>query len=530
MQVINCLDNNEGKMKRLSIFLSAAFLLAFTHVCKPGMKGENEVSSVSCALIPQPVRTDYSSGHFMITETTGIFCPAMLEETAAIAAKQLGISRQVNTGRRRKGIFLAIDASLHHEGYHLNVNRGKIEITGGSTAGVFYALQTLHQLLGAEDLPSKVPCVTISDYPRFRWRGLMLDCSRTFQSPEYLKKTIDRIAFYKMNVLHLHLTDDQGWRLEIKSRSELTKKGSKFHPEYNEPERHQGFYSQEEMRDLIRYAGLKGITIVPEIEMPGHSTAVLVCYPELSCTGKMVDKIFPFFKGPSVTPDILCAGNEGTFALIKDVIDEIVEVFPSEFIHIGGDEAPKVRWEKCPKCQKRIKDEGLSDEKELQSYFISRVERYIYSKGRRLIGWSEIIEGGLTPNAAVMDWIGGAKEATEKGQDVVMSPTSHCYFDYPYTSISSERAYGFDPVKNLSQRQSVHILGLQANFWSHMDREPELVDKQLFPRLVSIAERGWSPSESADWDAFRNRLEKHLAILQQMGISYYKDDVSEFVR
>ncbi|NMC38123.1 MAG: beta-N-acetylhexosaminidase, partial [Bacteroidales bacterium] len=474
-------------MKRIYLLLLSALLVAFTYSCNPGTNGGNKVDFTAYPLIPKPVQIIYSHGHFNITENTGIFCPEKLEKTATIAAEQLGIKQPVNTGRKKKGIFLETDTSLNIEGYNLKVGRRKIEITGGSDAGVFYALQTLHQLSGFEGLPSDVPVVSISDYPRFSWRGLMLDCSRTFQSPEYLKKTIDRIAYYKMNVLHLHLTDDQGWRIEIKSHPELTEKGSKFHPEYNEPERHQGFYSREEMKDIIRYAGSKGITIVPEIEMPGHSTAVLVCYPELSCTGKMDDKIFPFFKGPGVTPDILCAGNEETFTLIEDVIDEIVEVFPSEFIHIGGDEAPKVRWEKCPKCQKRIRDEGLIDEKELQSYFISRVEKYINSKGRRLIGWSEIIEGGLAPNAAVMDWIGGAKEATEKGQDVVMSPTSHCYFDYPYTSINSERAYGFDPVKDLSEEQSEHILGLQANFWSHIDREPELVDKQLFPRLLSIA-------------------------------------------
>ena len=505
-------------------------MLAFTYSCKSVTNEENKVTDTSYPLIPQPVQIDYSPGHFTITENTGIFCPAKLEETATVAAEQLGIKKPVNTGRKRNGIFLAVDTSLHREGYNLKVAGRNIEIKGGSNAGVFYAIQTLHQISGSNGLPSDVPCIMVNDFPRFNWRGLMLDCSRTFQSPEYLKKTIDRIAYYKMNVLHLHLTDDQGWRIEIKSHPELTEKGSKFHPEYNEPESHQGFYSQEEMKDIIRYAGSKGITIVPEIEMPGHSTAILVCYPELSCTGKIADKIFPFFKGPGVTPDILCAGNEETFVLIEDVIDEMVEIFPSGFIHIGGDEAPKVRWEKCPKCQKRIKDEGLKDEKELQSYFISRVEKYINTKGRRLIGWSEIIEGGLAPNAAVMDWIGGAKEATEKGQDVVMSPTSHCYFDYTYKAISSEHAYSFDPVKGLTAEQSKHILGLQANFWSHIDREPELVDKQLFPRILSIAERGWSPSNITDWESFRKRLEKHFKVLQKMGINYYKDDVTESVR
>ena len=512
-------------MKRISVLLLSAFVLIVIYSCKPGTNEENKVTDTSYTLIPQPVQINYSPGLFTITENTGIFCPVKLEETALLAAEQFGIKRPVNAGRKRNGISLAIDTSLQREGYYLKVGRRKIEITGGSDAGVFYAVQTLHQLSGSNGLPSDVPCVTVNDFPRFRWRGLMLDCSRTFQSPDYLKKTINRISYYKINVLHLHLTDDQGWRIEIKSHPELTVRGAKFHPRYNEPESHQGFYTQKEMKEIIRYAASKGITIVPEIEMPGHATAVLVCYPELSCTRKIADEIFPFFKGPGVTPDIMCAGNEETFAFIEDVIDEIVEVFPSEFIHIGGDEAPKVRWEKCPKCQKRIHDEGLQDEKELQSYFVSRVEKYINLKGRRLIGWSEIIEGGLAPNAAIMDWIGGAKEAAEKGQDVVMSPTSHCYFDYPYTSINSERAYSFDPVKGLTAEQSKHILGLQANFWSHIDREPELVDKQLFPRILSIAERGWSPSNASDWESFRNRLEKHLPVLQQMGINYFKDDI-----
>ncbi len=512
-------------MKRIPVFLFLICLLQILNGCNRINNDENFSIFTSFALIPQPVEISYSPGHFTITENTGIFCPSTLEETASLAAVQFGINRPLNTGRKKNGIILSVDTSLHREEYNLTVRRRKIEITGGSDNGVYYSIQTLRQLTGTEALPSEVPCVSVRDFPRFDWRGLMLDCSRTFQSPEYIRKTIDRISYYKMNVLHLHLTDDQGWRIEIKSHPELTEKGAKFHPEYNEPESHQGFYSQDEMKDIIRYAGSKGVTIVPEIEMPGHSTAVLVCYPELSCTGEIADKIFPFFKGPGVTPDILCAGNEETFALIEDVIDEIVEVFPSEFIHIGGDEAPKVRWEQCPKCQKRIRDEGLSDEKELQSYFISRVEKYINSKGRRLIGWSEIIEGGLAPNAAVMDWIGGAKEATEKGQDVVMSPTSHCYFDYPYKSINSERAYSFDPVKDLSEEQSGHILGLQANFWSHIDREPDLVDKQLFPRLLSLAERGWSPSSVTDWNSFRKRLEKHLYLLKQMGINIYKDDI-----
>ena len=356
----------------------------------------------------------------------------------------------------------------------------------------------------------------------------MLDCSRTFQSVEYLKKTVDHLAFYKMNILHLHLTDDQGWRMEIKKHPELTRKGARFSPKYNEPESNQGFYTQTELRDLVKYAQLRGVTIVPEIEMPGHTLEVLVCRPDLSCTGKIPDDIFPFFKGSNITRDIFCAGNDDTFKFLEDVIDEVVDIFPSTFIHIGGDEAPKERWKACPKCQARIKAEGLKNEHELQSYFIRRVEKHINAKGRRLIGWSEILEGGLAPNAAVMDWIGGGAEATEAGHDAVMSPTSHCYFDYSYKSISTEKAYAFNPVAKLSPDQAKHLLGIQANFWSHIDREPALVDRQLFPRLISLAERAWSPAETTDWNHFKSRLGAHLPILEKMDIRYYKPPVASW--
>ena len=402
------------------------------------------------------------------------------------------------------------------EGYTLEVSRSGIVITAADEGNAFYARQTLSQLISS----NRVPCVRIVDKSRFAWRGLMLDCSRTFQSLDYLHQTIDRLAAYKMNVLHLHLTDDQGWRIEIKKHPELTQKGARFSAKYNEPERHQGFYTQQQLRELVRYAAARHVTIVPEIEMPGHSHEVLVCRSDLSCAGKVADDIFPFSKGPNITRDVLCAGNDDTFRLLEDVLDEVIEMFPSQFIHIGGDEAPKDSWKECPKCQARIKAEGLKDEHELQSYFIRRIEKYLNSKGRRLIGWSEILQGGLAPNAAVMDWIGGAGSATKAGHDVVMSPTSHCYFDYSYGAISSERAYSFEPVAGLSAEQAKHVLGLQANFWSHIDREPELVDKQLFPRLLALAERGWSPVGVRDWPSFKARLDAQLPRLRRMDVHY----------
>jgi len=406
------------------------------------------------------------------------------------------------------------------EGYMLDVTREGITIAAGDAAGIFYAQQTLGQLT----VSNRVPCVRIVDKPRFQWRGLMLDCSRTFQSLDYLRRTIDRMAAFKMNVLHLHLTDDQGWRMEIKKHPELTGRGARFAEKYSEPKAHEGFYTQEELRDLVKYAAARHVSIVPEIEMPGHSHEVIVCRPDLSCAGETNGDIFPFFKGPDITSDILCAGNEKTFAFMQDVLDEVIAVFPSPFIHIGGDEAPKESWKSCAKCQARIKTEGLKNEHELQSYFIKRIEKHLSAKGKRLIGWSEILQGGLAPNAAVMDWIGGAGPATKAGHDVVMSPTSHCYFDYTYKRISTERAYSYDPVAGLSAEQAGHVLGLQANFWSHIDREPELVDKQLFPRLLAIAERGWSPADTRDWPAFKVRLDAQLPRLRQMGVHYNNDE------
>jgi hexosaminidase len=488
------------------------------------------------ALLPMPSKMLASNGVFVLLDSkTAVVAPIELDDQAKILAADLRaatglpmpVVRYAAAGR---AIRLVLDPKFTtagpQGGYRLIVRGEGVEIAALTATGLFYGGRTLLQLLpraAEQGGDIAIPELRIEDQPRFAWRGLMLDCSRTFQSNDYLKKTIDRLAFYKMNVLHLHLTDDQGWRMEIKKHPVLTQKGARFSPKYNEPTSHQGFYTRAVLKELVKYAALRGVTIVPEIEMPGHSLGVLVCRPDLSCTGKIPDDIFPFFKGPSITPDILCAGNDDTFRLMEEVLDEVIEIFPSQFIHIGGDEAPKTRWQACPKCQARIKAEGLKNEHELQSYFMRRIEKHIASKGRRMIGWSEIMDGGLAPNAAVMDWIGGAAEATQAGHDVVMSPTSHCYFDYPYAAINAERAYAFDPVDRLSPEQAHHVLGLQANFWSHIDREPACVDRQLFPRLLSLAERGWSPSVCRDWNEFKLRLDAQLPQLAKMGIFYYRE-------
>ena len=411
--------------------------------------------------------------------------------------------------------------------YRLRVTPERIAITASRGEGLFHGCQTLRQLLHrpgyTRNRPAgfgTVPCVAIEDFARFAWRGLMLDCSRTFQSIDYIRKTIDRMAFYKMNVLHLHLTDDQGWRLEIEKYPELTRKGARFPDRWNEPASHQGYYTRKEMGELVRYAAARKVTIVPEIEMPGHCLAALSCFPDLSCTGGPFE-IFPFFKGPGINKDIYCAGREETFRFLEDVLLEVFELFPSPYIHIGGDEAPKHRWSACARCQERIRTEGLADERGLQSYFIKRIERFVNGRGRRIIGWDEILEGGLAPNAAVMSWRGteGGIAAARAGHDVVMSPTSHCYFDYTYGRIDTRRAYLFEPIpEQLGKESEKHILGLQANFWSHIDREPERVDHQLFPRLLSIAERGWSPRGMRDWDGFNRRVMAHRSLLDRMGV------------
>ena len=284
----------------------------------------------------------------------------------------------------------------------------------------------------------------------------------------------------------------------------------------------QGFYRQAELKELVEYAKLRGVTIVPEIEMPGHCTAALVCHPELSCAGKIPDDIFPYGNGPHVTRDVYCAGNDAVFAFLEDVLDEVIEVFPSLYVHVGGDEVPKTRWIACPKCQTRIKALKLRDEKELQSFFIRRIEKYLAGKGRRLIGWDEILEGGLAPNAAVMSWRGvqGGITAAKAGHEVVMSPTTHCYFDFTYDTIDSKRAYAFEPVAGLLPAEANLVLGLQANFWSHIDRQPPLVDRQIFPRLLSLAERGWSPQSVNEWSEFEPRLLSHLEWLRRLEVTY----------
>ncbi|MFH1747765.1 MAG: family 20 glycosylhydrolase [Planctomycetota bacterium] len=427
--------------------------------------------------------------------------------------------------------LIPADLTLGAEGYELNVTADEVVLRAPTPCGLFRATQTLRQLLhtAIKDPGTnsrQIPCMTIRDYPRYKWRGMLLDCGRHFMDKEFVKRYIDLLAYHKMNVLHWHLTEDQGWRIEIKKYPKLTEI-SAWRGEG--AQRYGGFYSQEDIKEIVAYAQSRYVTIVPEIEMPGHSVAALAAYPELSCTGGPFDVSTRW----GVHKEVYCAGDEQTFEFLENVLSEVVELFPSEFIHIGGDECPKQRWEACPKCQARIKAEGLKDEHELQSYFIRRIEKFLNSKGKRLVGWDEILEGGLAPNATVQSWRGmdGAVAAAASGHDVITSPTSHCYLDYAQVRLPGEptwmgyvdleTCYSFEPTPlQLMPAQAAHVLGVEGNMWTEHAPQ-ERVDWQAFPRLCALSEVGWSPADRRDWDDFSARLRTHYRRLDALGVTYF---------
>jgi hexosaminidase len=416
------------------------------------------------------------------------------------------------TGAKAVPVAVDMAAGLEPEAYTLSIRTDGIRIEASTEAGAFHALTTLRSLALTSD--GALPCGVISDAPRFEHRGLLLDCCRHFMEPEFVKRMIDLLALHKMNVLHWHLTEDQGWRVEIDAYPELTQTGA-WRTEADGSQ-HGGFYTKGQIRAIVAYAAQRNITVIPEIELPGHSRAALAAYPWLGCTGEAME--VPHDWG--VFKDIYCAGQDTTLAFLKTVLDEVMELFPSEYIHIGGDEAPKVRWEQCPKCQKRIADEGLHDEHELQSWFIGEIGQYLESKGRKMIGWDEILEGGLPAGATVQSWRGmdGGRDAVAMGHDAIMSPTSHCYFDYPVESTDMEEVYGFEPVPE-GLEGSGRILGGECNMWS--ERAPQhLVESKVFPRMVAMAEVLWSPAENRDWAAFTKRMESHYTRLDVWDVRY----------
>jgi len=514
---------------RLPILLTLCASLAGAQ--PPGLDDRN--------LIPQPAHCQALPGTFVFSAKTALLSAPAFTNEAAWLRRQLqpatGLPLPLLTESAKLPnnaialLLQAPSANASPEAYSLEVTSNQVTLRAAQPAGMFRATQTLLQLLPAEVLNSshpgggrwELPGVRIEDAPRFEWRGLMLDCSRTFQSLDYLRATLDRMALYKLNVLHLHLTDDQGWRLEIKKYPDLARKAAFFPAKYHEPASHQGYYTQPQMRELVAYAAARHILIVPEIEMPGHSQALLSVMPQLACTAGPFE-FFPYSKGPGITEDVLCAGKEETFDFLRDVLEEVTAIFPSPFVHTGGDEVPKARWHHCPLCQQRMRQEGLKTEAELQSWFNQRIERMLAAKGRRLVGWDEILEGGISPKTVVMGWRGvsPALTAAQSGHDVVMTPNSHCYFDLTYATSDSAHVFAYDPLAGLPPEAARHVLGLQASFWSHIDRSPELVDRQLYPRLLALAERGWSPDNRAGWPDYRRRLEANLNRLEKLGIHY----------
>lgn len=422
------------------------------------------------------------------------------------------------------------------EGYSMKVTGKGVVIKASSDAGVFYARQTLRQMTFDGRL-KEIKCCEINDSPEFPYRGLHFDVSRHFRSIDFLKKQIDAMALYKMNRMHIHLTDATGWRLETDSYPRLTAfaawrsepvwkdwwEGDRLYVEEGTEGAYGGYYTKEQMRDLVEYAAERHIEVIPEIEMPGHSEEVLAAYPELSCAGK------PYAQGE------MCIGNEDTFRFIEAVLTEVMEVFPSEFIHIGGDEANKEHWKNCPKCRKRMEDEGLKDVDELQSYMIRRVSRFVESKGRRIIGWDEILDGGLAPGATVMSWRGteGGIEAIRMGHDVIMTPGRYCYLDHaqdaPFKEPESiggylplDSVYTYNPVEKVMPAESLHhLLGIQGNLWAEYVVTDEHAEYMYWPRALAIAETGWSRPEDKDLKDFRRRALSALDLLKDMGYNVF---------
>ncbi len=474
----------------------------------------NQTVETQIQLIPEPFKMTQSDGMFKVSQ-------AMLVE-AGSASNKVNFRVDPNV------------TDIPDEGYQLEIDEAGVRLTAKTETGLFYGKQTLLQLL----TPNGLPYVKINDHPRFPYRGLHLDVSRHFFDKEEVKKLMNVMSYYKLNTLHLHLTDAGGWRLQIDKYPKLTQEGafrtqSDWREWWDNGKDRQylkegtegaygGYYTKDDIRDMLAYATEKHITIIPEIEFPAHSDEVFVAYPELCCAGK------------SHTSGDFCIGNPKTFEFMENVLTEVVELFPSEYIHIGGDEAGKNTWKTCPKCQALMKKEKLANVDELQSYMIRKAEEFLNSKGRRLIGWDEILEGGLAPEATVMSWRGEAAgfKSARMGHDVIMTPGSYMYFDFyqadpryqpvaigGYTPIRKVYSYNPIPQDSLTAEEAKHFLGVQANTWTEYIPTPEHLEYMMFPRALAVAEIGWTPQEKRDWQDFKPRVNAHIPVLQQMGLN-----------
>lgn len=534
--------------------LSVAIVFLWIAGWLPIQAQTTSVADVEPALIPQPTTMKVNAGQYMITESTRIGYAGkdsqvvvMAEQLAAYIKAKSGLQLPVAAAIQPlyNMIFIGtgqVPDSLGKEGYTLSADKAGLTLKAKSPAGLYYGTQTLYQLIRLETqkkIPMmSIPLVQITDKPRFEWRGSMLDCGRFFYSVDFIKQYLDYMAMHKLNTFHWHLTEDHGWRIESKKYPKLNeisswRAGTQFDLSSDRQINHTphgGYYTQDQIREVVQYAADRFITVVPEVEMPGHTLAVLAAYPELSCTGGPFN--MPVQWG--IQDDIFCAGNDETFSFLEEILSEVVELFPSKIIHIGGDEAPKTRWKECTKCQARIQAEGLKDEHELQSYFIKRIEKFLLTKERNIIGWDEILEGGLAPNATVMSWRGitGGIEAAKQKHDVVMTPTDFMYFDYyqgePHLEpvaiggmLTLEKVYSYDPMPaELTKEERKHIKGVQANIWAEFIHSPDKVEYMAFPRLAALSEVAWTPPARKDWEHFTKRMETQYKRYDEAGINY----------
>ena len=535
--------------KLLSRLAPGLFAVVLFTACRPAatVKGNLDV-------IPQPqeIVLARDTTPFIIDRSTTIVYPATNEKMhrtadflATFIKEMTGTEVRVSDKEKSSNaIILAVDPTMGHpEGYKLQITPEKVLLTGGSEAGVFYGIQTIHKalpILKDGKVAAALPAGTVTDFPRFRYRGFMIDVGRHFFPVSYLKQMIDLMALHNINYFHWHLTEDQGWRIEIKKYPKLTEIGSKrdstiidWETKKFDGKPHSGFYTQDEAREIVRYAADRFITVVPEIDLPGHTTAALASYPELGCTGGPYKVLCSF----GVYPDVLCAGNDQTLQFTKDVLDEIMDIFPSEYIHIGGDECPKSRWEKCPKCQAKIKELDIktlpkhSKENQLQTYFMSELEKEINAHGRRMLGWDEVLEGGLTPNSTIMSWRGiqGGIEAARQHHDVIMTPIQRLYFSNPRINKMTgfewmNRVYNFEPVPaELTDAEKKFVIGTQGCIWTEWTADSTKMEWQILPRMAALSEIQWTLPEHKNFERFMERLPEMLKIYSSLDYGYRED-------
>lgn len=521
-------------MKRIAtlLFFAVSLLAAITATA------QNEVN-----IIPKPAEIIMQHGcDFIFDSQIKIFHNS--EASGGIARMLQNSLRELydfeaavnKSGKRKGGVNFLLSYDFAAEHYRMTITEQAIVIEGG-VSGLFYGLQSLMQILPPGGF-GPIPCLTINDGPRFAYRGAMLDVGRYYYPADYIKRYIDLASKYKINTFHWHLTEDSGWRIEIEKYPQITyygayRRGTNATRGENPNDRLPvgGYYTRREMKEIVEYARERNVTIIPEIDMPGHTMALLAAFPEISCRG---ERIIPT-EYWGIQKDVLCAGNPDTYRIVFDILDELIEIFPSGIIHIGGDEAPKDRWKECPKCQTMIKERGLKDEDELQSYFIRQLSDYLASKGRRIMGWDEILEGGLAPGAIVMSWRGeaGGITAARMGHEVVMAPTTHMYHDYyqgdhrteplnifEHTFTPLDKVYHYEPCsEKIPAEYRKYVIGVQGNMWSEYIHKTEKVEYMAYPRLLALAEVGWSSPEK-DWNDFRRRLKSSLATLESYDVNF----------